>query len=186
MFAYCNNNSVGTTDPHGHLPKWITDSAEWVNNNIFKPIGNFAKKQYNNVREAHFTQQLMQLDFGLLLGKVGISTTYTERNESRKPFFSYSNIGNDCCSWGAGINLGGWLGLDLGVNSNGNVYLNLQVTPLLHGNISLGYEGIGASIGVDHKQTSYDLSATAGWGTVIALLLPEAAPGLIPALKYAN
>ena len=38
LFAYCTNNPINMSDPSGNWPKWLKAAANWVNNNIVKPI----------------------------------------------------------------------------------------------------------------------------------------------------
>lgn len=49
MFAYCMNDPINMSDPSGMWPKWIKNVANWVNNNIVKPVTNFFVKTYEYV-----------------------------------------------------------------------------------------------------------------------------------------
>ena len=49
LFAYCFNDPVNMSDPTGNWPKWITNAANWLNDNIFKPIGDFFSPDTNSV-----------------------------------------------------------------------------------------------------------------------------------------
>ena len=48
----------------------------------------------------------------------------------------------------------------------GNVFAELQLTPWVHGGVSIGIDGIGIVAGWDDARTNtaYDLEAKAGWG----------------------
>ena len=101
-----------------------------------------------------------------------------------KPNLQRINIcttGNNCS-----INIVGWLGADVGVNSEINTFVSDQVTPWAHGEVSFGLDGIGAVIGVDVGDTSYDFEINGGWGLIAILVAPQIVafggqPGSAPA-----
>ena len=117
------------------------------------------------------------LDGGPLIGNVGFSTTLTKQNQEPKLFYSYSDIGNDASKYGAGINAGGWLGANVGVSSEINAYVGLQVTPWVHAEASLGFDGIGASVGFDVGDISYDFEIKGGWGIIALFVAPQVVSG---------
>ena len=67
---------------------------------------------------------------------------------------------------GGGINLFGVLGIEAGGNSNYNAFVNLQITPWIHGTLSIGANGLGAIVGIDADNTSTDFELYVGWGTI--------------------
>ena len=48
-----------------------------------------------------------------------------------------------------------------------NAYVGAQVTPWIHGELTLGVDGVGAVIGVDIDKVSYDFEMKGGWGTIV-------------------
>ncbi len=38
MFAYCSNDPINNRDMSGSWPNWISNAANWVNQNVIKPI----------------------------------------------------------------------------------------------------------------------------------------------------
>ncbi len=50
LYVYCFNNPVNMSDPSGSWPKWIENSANWLNKNIVQPIKNmFSKSNQSNI-----------------------------------------------------------------------------------------------------------------------------------------
>ncbi len=49
QFAYCFNNPVSQCDPSGEWPQWLTDAANWVNQNVLDPIKNFFSPSTNTI-----------------------------------------------------------------------------------------------------------------------------------------
>ncbi len=51
MFAYCLNNPVNMIDSSGHLPQWLEDVVDWVDENIYsgtRDIVDKLEEDYNN------------------------------------------------------------------------------------------------------------------------------------------
>jgi hypothetical protein len=64
----------------------------------------------------------------------------------------------------------------LGYSKGANVFAELQVTPWVHGGVSIGWDGIGVKVGIDVGDTAYDFEIKAGWG-----LIPILVTGAMPA-----
>ena len=182
LFTYCDNNPVNKLDSTGNWPKWIKDVANTVSNVIKKvssAISNIVKTEKasisvaNNVSKTHVTTPKAMLDLGILFGKVGFSSTVTKQNKELGLVHSYSDIGNDASKYAAGINVVGWLGVDIGVSSEINVFVSAQVTPWIHGEVSVGLDGIGAVVGFDVGDTSYDFEINGGWGLIAIFVVPQ-------------
>lgn len=112
---------------------------------------------------------------GTLFGKVGFSSTVRKQNKKPGLVHSASDIGNDASKYSAGINIVGWLGADVGVSSEKNAFVSAQVTPWIHGEVSFGLDGIGAVIGFDVGDTSYDFEIKGGWGLIAIFVAPQIA-----------
>ena len=57
MFAYCFNNPINMSDPSGNLPKWIEDVANWVNDNIIRPIVKFVTDIVEDIKNFDINNQ---------------------------------------------------------------------------------------------------------------------------------
>ena len=186
LFEYCNNNPVNKIDSTGDWPKWIKKVVSTVKK-VIKDIANATirankfirttfsatKSAINYVRKAHLKTPMSMVDLGPLFGKVGFSTTKTKQNKEPGLLYSYSNIGNDAIKYGVGANIAGWLGADAGVSSKINAVVSAQVTPWVHGDISVGLDGVGGSVGFDIGDTSYDFEIKGGWGLIALIIAPE-------------
>lgn len=91
----------------------------------------------NNVNKVHVTTPTAIIDGGTLLGKVGFSTTTTKQNKNAGLFHSYFDIGNDASKYGIGVNAVDWLGVEVGVSSDFNVYGDIQLTSWIHTEVQL-------------------------------------------------
>ena len=199
LYSYCFNNPVNMSDPSGHWPKWSTiftvvaaaavavaavkSVATAVVNAVAPkkatPVAATSSSSSfawaNNVSKTHVTTPTAMLNGGPLIGKVGFSTTTTKQNKEPGLVHSYSDIGNDASKYGAGINAGGWLGAGVGVSTELNAFVDVQVTPWVHAEVSLGLDGIGAVIGFDIGDTAYDFELKGGWG-LIAIFVTGTVP----------
>ena len=181
LFLYCFNSPINMSDETGHWPKIINSIVSGVQKVIKKVTSKMTSQKNknssfsfaNNVNKVHVRTPTAMIDGGTLLGEIGFSTTTTEKNKRPGLFHSYSDIGNDAGKYGIGINVIDWLGVGAGVSSDINVYGTVQLTPLLHAEISIGFDGIGAVVGGDLNKTAYDFNIRAGWGLIVVLVAPD-------------
>ena len=195
LFTYCDNNPVNKSDSAGHWPKLIINAVNAVTKAIKKisaaksSIGKLTKSSYsivNNVSKTHVTTPSVMLDLGTLFGKVGFSSTVTKQNKNPGLIHSYSDIGNDANKYAVGINIIGWLGADIGVSSEINLFARAQVAPWIHAEISGGLDGVGVVLGLDMGDVSHDFEINAGWGLIAIFIAPQIVtsggqPGGVPA-----
>ena len=164
-------------DQNGNWPNWIKNIAK----SIFKKTSstssdsneNTSNSFANYVKKSHITTAIGMLNLGVLIGKIGFSTTVTKENKEPGLFHSYSDIGNDSNKYGAGINICGWLGASVGVSDEINAFIDVQVTPWVHGELSLGLDGIGLTLGFDADDTAFDFEVNGGWGLIAILYSPQ-------------
>ncbi|CDR31477.1 hypothetical protein Aocu_14040 [Acholeplasma oculi] len=118
----------------------------------------------NHVNKTNYSFKLINnLSASLLIGNISYTVTASDNNPGL--FYSYSNYGFDSVGYGAGVNVGGWLGLEFFAATPGDIGIGLQVTPWVHGGAQIGLSGIGMTIGMDADLISHDLSINIGWGT---------------------
>lgn len=162
--------------------KWHKKAANWANKNVVQ-----ASKDYiasvtssfslaNYVNKTHYTTPTLMLDAGPLFGKVGFSVTQIKQDKDPGLAHTYSNIGNDEGCLGAGISLLGWLGADVGVSTECNLFVRTQITPWVHYEQSSGLDGYGQKIGIDFDEYSYDFEIKGGLGLALILIAPELIP----------
>jgi len=182
LFEYCNNNPVNKSDSTGAWPNWINNAASAITTAAKKVASavtnavNSIKSSFspvNHVEKTHVTTPTAMLDLGTLFGKVGFSSTVTKQDKEPGLVHSASDIGNDASKYSAGINIVGWLGADVGVSSEINAFVSAQVTPWVHGEVSAGIDGIGAVIGFDVGDTSFDFELKGGWGLIAIFIAPQ-------------
>ena len=178
MYAYCFNNPVNLDDSSGNWPKWIKNIANTITKTVKKAISAInrvvnAVPLVNHVNKAHVTTPKVMLDGGIFLGKVGFSSTVTKQDKELGLAHSYLDSGNDASSVAIGVNVGGWLGADIGVSSEINAFASAQVTPWLHGKASVGIDGLGVAIGFDIGDISHDFEINCGWGLVAIFVFPQ-------------
>lgn len=191
LFAYCGNNPINMQDSDGLYPIDIDSGGK---GRIPKGYSIFSKKTSkaktnttvyeesqsslaNHVEKVHVTTPTAMVNLGTLFGKVGFSTTVTKQNKELGLLHTYSDIGNDASKYAAGINIIGWLGIDIGVSSEKNAFASVQITPWIHGEVSLGLDGIGAVVGFDNDDTSYDFEINGGWGIIAIFAAPQILAG---------
>lgn len=100
------------------------------------------------------------------------TVTYTHKDEEPALFHSYSDHGNDASKYAAGINVD-WFDVDVGVSSKANIFADVQFTPWIHAEISVGLDGIGAVLGFTADNVSQDFEIKGGWGLVAIFIAPE-------------
>ena len=186
LFEYCDNNPVNKSDCTGAWPKWIKNVADMVTkaSNKAADVGigavagavNSNKSSFslaNRVKKTHITTPELMLDLGVLIGKIGVSSTVTKQDKEPGLVHISSDVGNDASKYSAGINIAGWLGADVGVSSEINAFVCAQVTPWIHGEVSLGFDGIGASFGIDLGDKSFDFEINGGIGLISIFVVPQ-------------
>ena len=196
MFAYCFNNPINMSDSNGNWPQWAKNMVNVIIHTIKKAVKNITKPNKkdmpiksstsseaaysfaNHVERGHITTPSEMLDMGFFWGKVGFSSTLTTQNKEPGFVYSYTDVGNDSSSCGVGTNAGGWLGANVGASTEMNIFVGAQVTPWVHGSVSLGLDGIGLIVGFDVGDTSYDFEIKGGWGLIIAIFAPQLAPSV--------
>ena len=184
MFAYCNNNPVTFIDINGcsltlndildGIANVAEDAWDWFDDTVIEPAVDFvnvmitkASDYCNHINMSHITKDLFILDGGWLFGKIWISTTTTVKDKEEKLFYSYKDIGNKENKTGVEMNVKGWLGIGVGGSSEGNVFVNSQITPWIHSEFSVGIDGVGGIVGIDIGYTTYDFELKFGWGSII-------------------
>ena len=180
LFAYCFNNPVNLDDSEGNWPVWATiaivaAAAVVVSGVVKAVVDRKAKKPIaNHMKKKHVTTPTVMIDAGPVLGKVGTSSTVTSTHEDEEPalFHSYSDHGNDASKYAAGINVD-WFGVDVGVSSKVNIFANVQLTPWVHTEISVGLDGIGAILGFTSDNVSQDFEIKGGLGLIAIIVAPE-------------
>ena len=112
------------------------------------------------------------LDLGLPFGKVGFSATSDTTTTPQTPglFHSYVDAGNDVSKYGLGVNAAGLIEASIGVSTSLNIYVFAEVIPGLHGEVSVGLDGIGLMVGTTSGEESSDLHVKAGWGLVVVIV----------------
>ncbi len=134
----------------------------------------------NSVAMTHYTTSLIENAFiGSLFGNISYTVT-TQLNDSEM-FYSYSNVGNGGFSAGIGMNLGNWYGISAYVSSNIGFGTSMQLTPwITYGaEISL-QDGISFSFGTISGNTTQEITANVGWGTIAGAYLVCAGIASIP------
>ena len=125
----------------------------------------------SSIAMTHYTTSLIENEFiGSLFGNISYTVT-TQLNDSEM-FYSYSNIGNGGYSAGVGMNLGNWYGISVYVSSNLGFGTSMQLTPwITYGaEISL-QDGISFSFGTISGNTTQEITANVGWGTIAGAYL---------------
>jgi len=200
MFAYCNDNPISLYDDSGSLPKWLKgfeEAADDLLDNLTKCVEKVKKatsdfvsdvvdlaesvaSSSNYVTKAHVTTPSEIYASDPFLGTVGFSSTVTQQDKDAGVFYTYTDVGNDSSKSAAGVNIGDWLGLDLGVSSDINAFAGVQFTPWLHCEVSVGIDGICIMVGFDIEDTSFDFEIKGGWGSIAILAFPQSgfAPGV--------
>ena len=135
----------------------------------------------NHVTQSHLTTPTITiLNGGPLIGKIGCSITETlTQDKNPALFYSYGDIStskNSPSRYGIGINAWDWLGIGGGYTTDVGIFINFQFTPKFHGELSLGLDGIGASVGFDNDNFSHDFEITGGWGLISFILFKGKIP----------
>jgi RHS repeat-associated protein len=183
QYAYCMNNPVNRTDKAGFFPRMFNEFA-YTFKKVFESIINVVRTTpvINGVKRTHTTTPTLMIDAGVIFGKIGFSSTHTEKDSEEGLLYGFSDIGNNSAEQGVGFNLYGWLGAEGGYRTDGNAFLNVQVTPKLHASASIGVNGVGLSAGYIDGKNSHDFEITAGWGTMVMIGLVYLMPIAVPIL----
>ena len=160
LYCYCNNDPVNYCDPSGHSALSISATMH------DKAAGRIHFPKANSIVMMHYTRSIMpNRMIGGLFGN--ISYTATTQMNNPETFYTYSNVGNSGVSYGAGMNLGDWLGISGYLSSNVGIGVNVQVTPWVTtgAEVSL-FDGISVSAGIILGNTTHEISVNVGWGTI--------------------
>ena len=183
QFAYCENNPIMHIDPIGTRTFECCPYGDCPYCKSCTPIKPSAPDEaycyiapderftiVNHVSRTSATSPELMLDFGWHIGKFGTSTT-EYINKGKKPglFHSFAESGSDSCEGGVGININDWLAVDVGGRynyegfCNVNVYTDIQITPWINFENSIGTDGYGRLLGItiDDIRTNFELKT--GW-----------------------
>ena len=203
LYAYANNNPIGIAysgaDFVGNSSGGMISSTGGTLSNVggsgsvigetkisgFSSstglsLGGINWPKVNSVAMTHYTTSLVENAFiGSFFGNISYTVT-TQLNDSEM-FYSYSNIGNGGYSAGVGMNLGNWYGISAYVSSNLGFGTSMQLTPwITYGaEISL-QDGISFSFGTISGNTTQEITANVGWGTIAGAYLVCAGIAAIP------
>ena len=189
IFVFCDNNPVNKVDDSGNWPKWIKNVVNKVSTAVKKVVskikshlkkGKNTLPAINHVNKSHVTEPLLMLDLGSAVGKVGLSSTVSKSDKMAGIAYSFVDVGNNNSRAGVGAHIDGISSISFGVDSEINGFFNVQITPFVHGEISLGAGGIGFMVGIDSKDTSVDLEVDIG-PTLIALFISFS--GFVPGVN---
>ena len=185
LFAYCENNPVSASDSDGMRATMCITMQDGTYNKIGKVLQLPTKKDdsirikdstgslINHVEKIHETTPTAMLDLGSTFGRVGFSNTVTKQDKEPALLHSYIDVGSDATKFAFGINVGGWIGADIGCNSNVNLFVTVQGTPWIHGEVSIGLDGIGVILGFDNDSLSSDFEIFGGWGSIAIFVAPQ-------------
>ena len=166
LFVYCDNDPVNKSDDNGCWPKWVKKAANAVSN-AFKRVKSFIANNVNHVtRTSETTPKVGKMvDLGKALGKIGFSSTITSQDKDPALMYSYVDAGTNGTKHGVGTLYKG-TGADIGISTEGFMYLNIQMADHVHCEASFGVDGVGLAVGqIDGKITS-DFEIKVGWGTI--------------------
>ncbi len=149
LFAYCGNNPVMQIDPNGHIP-----------------IANFLTR-------VQITNMIWGFD-NIFWGRINYSVTQLafQSPEEIGLFYAHSTVENEYGVVGIGINLCGWLGINInasGLPQEYNLSLGLSITPWFHSSVSIGANGLSISAGIDIGNTSHDFTVGIGLAPLVVL-----------------
>lgn len=146
LYSYCYNNPIYYIDTSGRIPF----ASSFVKYYAKKRIWGFDNKWWGRINYSITVISGQTAETGLFYAYTDINTLdITER------------------SWGAGINLWNWFGLDVGVDSGGNLFVGANITPWFHFSGSIGLDGITLSVGVNIGDTSHDFSIGIGLAPIL-------------------
>ncbi len=83
LYVYCINNPINLCDLSGNWPQWVKNAADWVNNNIIKPIVKFFNPNTNTI-SGSFEDKIFK-------GSGSITGGYSEKNVRLQANTSKSN-----------------------------------------------------------------------------------------------
>ena len=120
LYAYCENNPVGMADPDGHVPQWMKDAANWVNNSIIQPVANFFSPSTNTI-SGQFQEGIWQ-GSGSLTGGYSDIMVRGQTNKQTFPFEKESTTTFGVFGKISGGNASGKVGIgnsDLSISAKG-------------------------------------------------------------------
>lgn len=138
----------------------ITGAYPVLNNNIPSSfvISNHVNKMSQSIKLIY--DPYLSTIFG------NVSYTITESEKSAGLFYTYSCVGTSSLNYGAGVNLGGWLGVYGYISTPAEIGVGVQITPWAHTSGQIGLSGVGFSLGIDIGNTAHDISVNIGWGSI--------------------
>ena len=160
FYTYCKNNPVMYIDSTGKYPLQVIPNF-LVTFEKDLPLANV-------VNRFSYTESLkINPLFARLIGN--LSFTVTVQSEKQGWFYAYTDIGNGYVGYGAGINLGNVLGIEVGVTGGSfwdfGVHVGISFGYFSIGK-SIGTSGIGTSLSLTIENTTYTVEGTIGWGTI--------------------
>ena len=166
LFVYCDNDPVNKSDDNGCWPKWVKKAANAVSN-AFKRVKSFIANNVNHVtRTSETTPEVGKMvDLGKALGKIGLSSTITSQDKDPALMYSYVDAGTNGTKHGVGTLYKG-TGADIGISTEGFMYLNIQMADHVHCEASFGVDGVGLAVGQINGKITSDFEIKVGWGTI--------------------
>lgn len=160
----------------------LCNPISYIDSNGFIPVANI-------INRAKYTLRIKRLIndkfYSKFFGNISISASTTLSDKETGIFYAFSETSvNDIMgstSVGIGINVYGWLGIELGVSYDYNLYVSVNLTPWIHAGASIGLDGIGLNFGITYENISADIDINIGWGTILltglaVAIAPAAAP----------
>ena len=148
LYAYCGNNPVMYVDPNGNIP---FASA-------------FTKIYHKNL--------VWGVD-SRWWGRIKYSPSMLIEQTDEKGFFYAffgKNVYNNEGSAGVGINVFGWLGLEIVVNDSYNLSISGNITPWLNLGASIGLSGLSLHASINDGQTNHEVSIGIGLAPVVIVV----------------
>ncbi len=145
----------------------LQDAVAWVKD-VAVDIVTFLKSLVATSRT--HTKECM-LNGGALFGKIGVSVTTTLYQRSEPAFlYAFYESNNLANTLGAGINIGGALGVHAGISGDFNVFAGAQITSWFHISGSVGFDGVGIAVGLGYEDVSADFEVKCGFGLGLAVV----------------
>ena len=173
QYCYCGNDPVSLSHSFSSnasvapTPQSLMAQSNALNNSIRKPTKmRIGHSKSNNVLMKHHTTSFVSN--ALIGGFFGnFSYTVTKQLNEAEGFYYYGNVGNGWASYGVGMNWGDWYGMNVYVSENIGIGTSAQLTPWFTFGAELSLlEGVSLSTGIISGNTTHEISANIGWGTI--------------------
>ena len=102
-------------------------------------------------------------------GRIYCSVTVSTQTQGPGIFYSYGGYDSGRQVSGVGMNLWGWYGFDICIDKE-DITFTENITPWLHGSISIGANGITLSSGIIIRNTSYDFHIGIGLAPIVIVV----------------